>query len=301
MSSTRLSSCRALLAQRQLLTHRHFATSVCRPANRVPPESPRYIRLPQPPQNEEVKRERVRGFLPVPRNIFPKHDGDRKIQPAFHQRTAPGPVQHQKALSKEQRWKGKLARSRRENLISGIKTLWRRKEKADRERDTRAATTLKRHRHAAAAAERLDDRMTRGTVLESLLDTKVYLDPARFDRAAQSRGTVLAAENAKREARRDALMELYISASQFITSESELKSEIENVFSTDYFRKQGQATARYGAGNAWGSYGKPPSVYGMLESAKGSSSKLVDVLESEYDRSVKRQKRIAEEFTGGKM
>lgn len=161
--------------------------------------------------------------------------------------------------------------------------------------------TIERHRLAAAAPEREDDRVTRGTVLESLMDTKVHLDPKRFARADRSRRKVLAAENAKREARRDALMELYISASQFITSESELKSEIESTFSADYFRKQGQATARYGAGNAWGSYGKPPSIYGMLESTKGSSTKLVDVLESEYDRSVKRQKRIAEEFTGGKM
>jgi hypothetical protein len=39
----------------------------------------------------------------------------------------------------------------------------------------------------------------------------------------------------------------------------------------------------------------------MLETTTGTSTKLVDVYESEYDRSVKRQKRIAEEFTGGKM
>lgn len=158
-----------------------------------------------------------------------------------------------------------------------------------------------RHRLAAAAPEREDDRVTRGTVLESLLDTKVYLDPKRFARAEKSRRKVLAVENMKREARRDALMELYISASQFITSESELRSEIENAFSDDYFRKQGQVTARHGAGNAWGTYGKPPSIYGMLDITKGASAKLVDVMESEHDRSVKRQKRIAEEFTGGKM
>lgn len=301
MSSARLPSCRALLARRQLPATRSFSNSSYRPANRVPPESPSYIRLPQPPQNEEIRRERVRGFLPVPRNIFPKHDGNRKIQSEYLEKTTPAPAQHQKAPSKEQIWKGKLAESRRQNLASGIKTLWNRKVGTDRRRAARTKATVERHRLALAAPEREDDRVTRGTVLESLMDTKVHLDPNRFARAERSRRKVLAAENAKREARRDALMELYISASQFITSESELKAEIENTFSADYFKKQGQAAARYGAANAWGSYGKPPSIGRMLESAKGASKKLVDILESEHDRSVKRQKRIAEEFTGGKM
>lgn len=286
---------------RQLASRRQFSCSPCRLSNRVPPESPSYIRLPNPPQYVDNVQSRVRGFLPVPREIFSTHDGHRKTQPKYLEQTAPEPVHRRKNFSREQKWRDDLARSRRQNLRSGLDTLWSRKTKTDRLRNTRAIARAESHQAAAKAPERDDDQMTRGTVLESLMDTKVHSDPRRFERANLSRTNVQAAVNAKREARRDALMELYISASNFITSESDLKKTIEHTFSVDFFRKQGQATARYGTGNAWGSYGKPPSVAAMLEATKGSSAKLVDVLESEYDRSVKRQKRIAEEFTGGKM
>ena len=63
-----------------------------------------------------------------------------------------------------------------------------------------------------------------------------------------------------------------------------------------------QAVNRYGATeNTWGIYGKPPSIANMLETSTGTSTKLMDYYESEYDRSVKRQKKIAEDLTGGKM
>jgi len=139
-------------------------------------------------------------------------------------------------------------------------------------------------------------------VLDAIKDTKVHIDPDRFSRADRSRTKVLARESAKREARRDALMELYISASDFIVHESELKAEIDKVFSEDFFKTQSHAVGRPGmAENTWGVYGKPPSIADMLESTTGTSSKLVDYYESEYDRSVKRHKRISEELTGGKM
>lgn len=285
----------------QAISIRQFSTQPCKFSNRVPPQSPAYIRLPTPPQYAEKARQRVRGFLPVPREVFPHHDGDRKTQREYLDKTAPEPAQRPKILSKEQRWRDRMARSRRQNLRQGLNSLWSRKSETDRLLNARDKARSESHRNAAEAPEREDDRLTRGTVLESLMDTKVHLDPGRFARADRSRSRVLASDNAKREARRDALMELYISASNFITSESELKKEIETVFSADYFKKQGRAAIRWSAANAWGIYGKPPSVPGLLDSNKGSSTKLVDVLESEYDRSVKRQKRIAEEFTGGKM
>ena len=144
--------------------------------------------------------------------------------------------------------------------------------------------------------------MTRSTILDAILDTKVYPDPLRFSRADRSRTRVVARESAKREDRRDALMELYCSASSFIVHESELRAEIDKAFTADYFKKQSQAINRYGATeNTWGIHGKPPSIANMLEITTGTSTKLVDYYESEYDRSVKRQKRIAEDLTGGKM
>lgn len=195
-----------------------------------------------------------------------------------------------------------MAETRRTNLEQGLKALYTRREKSDAIRNARVSRKFKENNEAAAAPEREDDRLTRSTVLDAILDTKTYPDPERFARAQRSQVKVQKKEKAKYEARRDALMELYINASNFIVQESELKAEIDEIFSEDYFRKQSQYFQRYGTTeNAWGIYGKPPSIANMLETTTGNSTKLMDYYESEYDRSVKRQKRIAEEFTGGKM
>lgn len=290
-------------ALRQLLrASRTFSTSQSLGSNNVPPESPSYIRLPTPPQSDETKPARVRGHLPVPREIFPRLEGDRKVRPDYIQRTAQKPAKHREPANEAQRWKAEMADNRRTNLEDSLQALWARRSKSDKVRNARVSRKFEEHNQAAAAPEREDDRLTRSTVLDSVLDTKVYPDPDRFSRADRSRTKVMARESAKREARRDAIMELYISASNFIVQESELKAEIDKVFTEDYFRKQSQAVNRYGATeNTWGIYGKPPSIANMLETSTGTSTKLMDYYESEYDRSVKRQKRIAEDLTGGKM
>jgi hypothetical protein len=195
-----------------------------------------------------------------------------------------------------------MAETRRTNLEQGLKALYTRREKSDTIRNARVSRKFKENNEAAAAPEREDDRLTRSTVLDAILDTQTYPDPDRFVRAQRSQVKVQTKEKAKYEARRDALMELYINASNFIVQESELKAEIDEIFSEDYFRKQSQFFHKFGATeNSWGIYGKPPSIANMLETTTGKSTKLMDYYESEYDRSVKRQKRIAEEFTGGKM
>ncbi|KAK1245818.1 hypothetical protein MKX07_004887 [Trichoderma sp. CBMAI-0711] len=292
-------------AARQLASaSRCFSTTPAILSNAVPPQSPSYIRLPSPPQSQtdEVKPPRVRGSLPVPRQVFPRSEGDRKVRPEYIQQTAPRSPHEREPSNESQRWKREMAETRRANLEQGLKALYRRRERSDAARNARVSRKFRENNEAAAAPEREDDRLTRSTVLDAILDTKVYPDPDRFVRAQRSRAKVQAKETAKYEARRDALMELYINASNFIVHESELKAEIDEIFSEDYFRKQSQAFQLYGTTeNAWGVYGRPPSIADMLETTTGKSTKLMDYYESEYDHSVKRQKRIAEEFTGGKM
>ncbi|KAM0478145.1 hypothetical protein ACHAPX_005333 [Trichoderma viride] len=285
-------------------TSRSFSTTPAILSNAVPPESPSYIRLPSPPQSQtdEAKPPRVRGSLPVPRQVFLRSEGDRKIKPDYINKTAPRSANAREPKNDSQRWKREMAETRRTNLEQGLKALYTRREKSDAVRNARVSRKFKENNEAAAAPEREDDRLTRSTVLDAILDTQTYPDPERFARAQRSQVKVQKKEKAKYEARRDALMELYINASNFIVQESELKAEIDEIFSEDYFRKQSQYFQRYGTTeNAWGIYGKPPSIANMLETTTGNSTKLMDYYESEYDRSVKRQKRIAEEFTGGKM
>ncbi|RSL98752.1 hypothetical protein CEP52_010140 [Fusarium oligoseptatum] len=284
MSFHLTTSCPRAAARQLFVASRGFSTAAGL-QNQVPPESPSYIRLPTPPQSDEKKLPRVRGHLPVPREVFPRMEGDRKVRADYIKQTVPKPANPQPPKNETQEWKQKDGQNRRDAV-----------------RNARVSHKFREHNAAAKAAEREDDRLTRSTVLESVLDTKTYPDPNRFERAEQARRKVWAIEASKRGARRDALMELYINASNFIVTETELKAEIERIFDAEFFKKQGTAYGRYGSSeNVWDIHGKPTSIANMLETTTGASTKIMDVYESEYDRSVKRQKRIAEEFTGGKM
>ncbi|KAG5953132.1 hypothetical protein E4U53_006801 [Claviceps sorghi] len=281
---------------------RYFSFSHCLGSSRVPPESPSYVRLPIPPQSDESKPVRVRGHLPIPREVFPRLKGDAKIQTNYIDSTAARPTRRREGSSSVQRWKTALADSRRTNLKDGLNALWARRLQIDNDRNLRVSRKFQQHNKAGAEPEREDDRLTRPTILNSIRDTRVYSDPNRFSRADESRTKFLARENTKLEARRDAIMELYISASNFIVHENELKAEIDKIFTEDYFRQQSQEAYRQGSTeNTWGIYGRPPSIANMMETSTGASTKVMDLDESEFDRSVKRQKRIAEDLTGGKM
>ncbi|KAG6015996.1 hypothetical protein E4U43_004395 [Claviceps pusilla] len=281
---------------------RSFSYSHCLGSSSAPPESPSYVRLPTPPQSDEAKPTRVRGHLPVPRDVFPRLEGDVKIRSYYIERTAARPTRRRDGNSSVQRWKAALAESRRTNLKDGLDALWTRRLQIDNDRNDRVSRKFQQHNKAGAEPEREDDRLTRPTILHSITDTRVYPDPNRFSRANESRTKVLVSDNAKREARRDAIMELYISASNFIVHENELRVEIDKLFTEDYFRQQSQETHRQGSTeNTWGIYGRPPSIGNMMETSTGASTKVMDLDESEFDRSAKRQKRIAEDLTGGKM
>ncbi|RCI11911.1 hypothetical protein L249_4195 [Ophiocordyceps polyrhachis-furcata BCC 54312] len=268
----------------------------------MPPESPAYIRLPATPQLNEPRLPRVRGHLPIPREIFPAVEGDRKIKPQYIRDVSPMPAHRCEARNESQRWKLGLADRRRRNLEHGLRALWARRTESDRLRKLQVSSTMEQHKRAAAAPEREDDRLTRTTILEQLMDTKVHPDPDRLSRVARSREELLARESAKRECRLYALTELYINASNFIITEKELDDEVEYLFREDYFQVQGHHENRLGMmENVWGLFGKPPSIANMLREDAGRSAKMADQHASEYERSVHRHKRITEDLTGGKM
>lgn len=287
-------------AARSLLSapRRSFSCSAVLFQNQVPPESPSYIRLPQPPQSDEHKQVRVKGHLPVPREVFARGDGERKVSKEYIDKATKLPA---KGVD-ETRWKDVVAQSRRDNLEQGLAELWKRKTRDDTAARTRSTARMEENRRLAHAPERRDDVLTRSTVLDALLDTKVYPDPKRFGKADRSRARVATIENTKREARRDAIMEMYINASNFITKESELKEELDKVFSEDYFRKKGQSENSAGmAENVWGVYGAPSGTTEMLQWTMRKSAKSLDQAETSHDRAAARQKKLAEELTGGKM
>jgi hypothetical protein len=236
--------------------------------------------------------------LPVPRSIFPHKSSERKIDPEYLSKTAATP-QSARTGSSQRQWKAEVAASRRQGLEEGLGELWNRHKHVKTTREMRSRANFQKNHEHRVARERDDDRYTRGTTLGALLDTKVYADPEKNKRLEESRQKIIDRDQHLKEMRRDALMELYVSASNFITHESELRKKIDEIFHEDYFEGQiQQYNKEWTIANVWGVHGYPPSTRNMLDltsrSMGGGSPK-------DQSRTGYRQKRIAEEFTGGKM
>lgn len=273
----------------------------------VPPESPGWIQVPVPPQSQssEKKLPVVKGTLPVPRDPFPRKEADRKVRPEYIQRTAAKPSNEASQRPAEPgsrlEHRRRMAESRRENLETALKGLYRRKQKRVNAASAASKERLREHQQAATAPERWDDLVTRSSVLSSLkTSTTVELDPARYERAAQSKAATAAIARQKSEAKQDALMEMYINASDFIVTEEELNAELEKLFSDDFWKGQGKS-AVHDSESAWDIWGQPPTVQSMLDEMLRKQQRAIDFQQSEKDRTATRQQTIAEELTGGKM
>ncbi|TQN69948.1 hypothetical protein CSHISOI_05546 [Colletotrichum shisoi] len=271
---------------------------------KVPPESPLWIQVPTPPQSQssEEKPPVVKGTLPTPRDLFPHKEADRKAQRKYLEETAPlrtkQPPWMPAPRSKYLRW---MAHIRRQNLGMALKGLYKRKQARVQAETAISDRRLRDHQRAAVTPERWDDRLTRSSVLSSLVKTTaVELDPQRYVRAQQSKVKTAKLAQQKSEARQDALMELYINASKFIVSEDQLGKELDKLFSEDFWKRQGKSMA-HDSDNAWDVWGQPPTVKTMLDDMLRKQQRVIDVHQTAQDRTVKRQKTIAEELTGGKM
>ncbi|KAK6949645.1 hypothetical protein Daesc_009728 [Daldinia eschscholtzii] len=287
---------------------RAFFSSTAGRRQEIPPESPLFINVPNPPQDQSIEALRelkpVKGHLPIPRQIFKKRDGHLKPQDEWFLRSAPEPSsKHAKQAprSEIQAWKRKMAASRRENMREGIRALYSRKQLFDTRRLERQTARLSAHQAAAAAPEREDDRLTRGSINAGTLQTKVHPDPERFDRAVESRARTEAIATQKSEARRDAIQELYMKARSFIVDEKDLEEEVERLFAPDYWKSLGLSPGGFEMNNIWDLEGKPKTVAAMLNEVSRTTSQLVTNLESEKTRTLKRQKEVTEELTGGKL
>ncbi|KAF6830969.1 hypothetical protein CPLU01_07022 [Colletotrichum plurivorum] len=286
------------------LTRPFSTTSV---ALNVPPESPAWIQVPQPPQSQasEVKLPKVKGTIPVPRDPFPAKDADRKIRPEYIEATMPKASNEASQRPVEpgsrEEHRRRMAESRRENLEAALQGLYQRKQQRVEATTAASARRLRDHQRAANAPERQDDVLTRSSIISTLAKTQtVQADPLRYERAAESKARTAAIAQQKSEARQDALMEMYINASEFIVSEEELESEVDRLFAEDYWKRQGKSMA-HDSDNAWDVWGQPPTLQNMMDEMLRKRESAINFQQSEQDRTVKRQKVIAEELTGGKM
>ncbi|KAI0881344.1 uncharacterized protein GGS22DRAFT_73862 [Annulohypoxylon maeteangense] len=289
---------------------RFLSTSAPRPSTqqRIPPESPLFINVPNPPQDQSIEALRelkpIRGHLPIPRQVFKHRDSHLKPRNSWLAQSAPKPTSaksQQPPRSEIQGWKRRMAASRRENLRVGIRALFKRKQLTDKKRAERQAAKVALHQAAAAAPEREDERLTRASINPRTLETAVVLDPERFEKALASRERTTALLAQKSERRRDAIQELYMKARSFIVTESDLEAEVNKLFAPDYWKNMGLSASGFEVRNIWDLNGKPQTVSDMLNEVSRTSSTAVKSFETEKTRTLKRQKEVAEELTGGKL
>lgn len=271
----------------------------------IPPESPRFINLPDPPQSSERKLPPVRGVMPVPREIFHRrNNGAHKVQPGFVDQTVPrsqAELAGEAPRSERAAWKRLMAESRRQALGAGISSLWERKQTREARAKGRAESHRLRNLMAANAPERLDDVYTRGTVTQHTLETRVIRDPLYKERKLESQVRTASLQQARSEARKDALQRLYVEAGRFIVSEDQLNKKIDEIFTPDYFKIGGKQFSLPDAENVWDAQGPPITVKSMFAGLKGTSTAAIDYYRSEAEETTLRQRIVSGELTGGAM
>ena len=285
---------------------RAFSTSSVRLNTHIPPESPKFIKVPTPPQSAEVKKPWQKGTLPVARDIFHKRAGGAgKVAAGYVERTAPRSAAEaagQAPRSDVDAWKRSMAESRRQSLAAGLQGLWKRKQRRERLAGAKAQANFERNRAAALAPEGQDDVLTRSSVrLHTSQNTAVAPDPERPAKIAESAARTAALLAAKSEARKDALQQLYIAAGDFIVTEAELEAKINELFDEKYWERQGSQRGFFGSENAWDAYGPPIQVRNMLDELNRTQQRAMDFNTTDLSRTAKRQKTVTEELTGGKM
>lgn len=266
-----------------------------------PPQSPRFITLPEPPQSSEIKLGPIKGHLPVPRDIFPKRDGDRKIQPEYianATKLSKAELAGLPPKTEHEERRRRMAAARRKALEEGLRGLYERKQLREKRWAARSKRNYERNLAAAMAPERLDEVLTRSTVLEATaLGGHLEEDPHRFARAKKAAKKHAAIMAKKAEARRDALAQLYVAAQNFIVDEKELEQRVEELFKPDTFRYGGSGNCE----SIWDTQKAPVSISELRADTFGTSANIIDAKKSNSVKTAARQKIVAEELTGGKL
>ena len=264
----------------------------------MPPESPKYIIVPEPLQSSEVKLPPIRGHLPVPRTVFRRREGKTKVTPGYVEAATPqsaAELAGRPPKSAEDARHRLDAASRRAALAAGLQGLWSRKKKTDANRERAAKKRAADNLKAANAPERLDDVLTRSTVRADTAENfAVQLDPNRFVAANAARQRHQHIVRAKAEARADALAQLYVEAKNFIVDEAALEARVNALFSE-------AGRSMFGSQNIWHTEGVPISVRQLQSKMAGDSDNFIDAHKTPQERTATRQKSVAEELTGGKL
>jgi hypothetical protein len=194
-------------------------------------------------------------------------------------------------------WQQRMAENRRVNLQQGMSELLQRKKVSDKAMNMRSSAKSAVHEQLSTQPDRLDETLTRPSIHNSvarILSNDPTLTPSRSSRSTPDR--YLAREARKSAERKTLIHSLYTHARSFIVTEEQMNDALEKAFGTDE-----NPVFWNGNGNSIWSTGKEPAgTQDMLnrdrvaQSGRGSAREVESVAQ-------KRMRRIAEEFTGGRI
>lgn len=273
---------------------RSFSSSTCR---RVGPESPNFVDVPQTIQPDLRVKPRVKGTLPVPRELFPARRVDKPSEEYIAAAT-PLPSKDIKIDPNDPHaeykdWKRRMADMRRQNLREGLLELHSRKQRTDKLMAYRSIQRQRRREQVLRQPERDAERLTRPSIVQEMLPkrTPVLPDPDREERLAQARAKLESKKVRDELERQDSLQTLYMNARTFITTEAQLAAEIEKVF-PDGENEAWRSDHQQGE-NIW-NLGVPPTVQNIVNDSKKSEAARWDLIQG-------RVKKLGEQITGGKI
>lgn len=275
---------------------RCFASSSSR---RVGPESPNFIDIPQPIQPELPQKPRVKGTLPVPRELFPARRADKPskeyLDAATTRPTKQREIDPNDPHAGHIEEKRKMADMRRRNLREGLTELYTRKTTTDHIMAVRSQAKQERRTAILKQRERDDERLTRPSVHKSMMAPKVTTsflpDPNRKQRLARSRQRLKRVEEKKAEHKKLSLQALFMNARTFIVSEAQLAEEIDRVF-PEGDNPAWRSDQQQGE-NIW-NLGPPPALQSLVNDPKRNEAARFDLIQG-------RVKKLGEHITGGKM
>ncbi|KAG9556019.1 hypothetical protein KCU71_g13740, partial [Aureobasidium melanogenum] len=279
---------------------RSFSVSTAQLA--LGPESPRYMDIPQPPQQTLPDKTRLKGILPVPRDVFAGQDPKAPLNVDQASKEPSRPQSHNDPRAV---WKERMAASRRKNLKEGLKALQYRRIKSDDRMATRATLRQQEREARLHLPEREDERLTAPSVdsnLLNLLKKGPLQDPNREARLAEMRERHALKQAARQEDRRDALHSLYVNAREFIVNDAQLSAAIDKAFGTV---DQPRAFGQNGASIWDNTPSAPSSIVDMLNSATARGVRGGALNQSAMNRdtalTAARVRRMAAELTGGQL
>lgn len=274
----------------------------------VGPEHPRYVAIPEPPQQTLPYPPRQKGVLPVPRDIFSGTTRDQSADEAIADATKRPQKERTPAKGSREEWKAKMSEARRQNLREGLKSLRYRQQVTQQRERARSNAKMAEREELLARPEREDERLTapsNNLDLEALLHGQVP-DPTRRQRLAAKRINLQNQAAEKQQERMDALHTLYMNARTFIVTPEQLDKAVDEAFGSEEQPKIfGSHFSSYDTlpiqKSIWAE-GRPERVQDMLNKANGLRPRsAIDSAGGLTEVNKERIKRIAETLTGGKM